>query len=113
LNGEGQTVAVVISGAHEQIGYSPEKIVQAATRDLTSCLPEFAKTKIIGSKVVKEPFATLSPVPGAEAKRPMPGSGMPGFSFAGDWTRTGFPATIESACISGEAAARAVLDRPN
>ncbi|MDE2143318.1 MAG: hydroxysqualene dehydroxylase HpnE [Elusimicrobia bacterium] len=105
MNGDGQTVAVVISGAHEQIGCSPEKIVQTAVRDLTACLPEFAKTKILGSKVVKEPFATLSPVPGSEAKRPLPGSGMPGFLFAGDWTRTGFPATIESACVSGHAVA--------
>jgi squalene-associated FAD-dependent desaturase len=108
MNEDGQTVAVVISGAHEQIGYSPEKIVQTAVKDLSACLPEFAESKILGSKVVKEPFATLSPVPGSEAKRPLPGSGMPGFSFAGDWTRTGFPATIESACVSGEAAARAV-----
>jgi hypothetical protein len=76
LNGGGQTIAVVISGAHEQIGYAPEKILSAATRDLTSCLP---------------------------------GSGMPGFLFAGDWTRTGFPATIESACVSGERAALAIL----
>jgi squalene-associated FAD-dependent desaturase len=103
---EKQTVAVVISGAHEQIGYSPEKILQAAKRDLGACLPEFKKAKVLASKVVKEPFATLSPVPGAEAKRPRPGSGMPGFAFAGDWTRTGFPATIESACLSGELAVK-------
>jgi squalene-associated FAD-dependent desaturase len=108
LSGEGQTLAVVISGAHEQIGYSPEKIVQAATRDLSSCFPEFAKAKILASKVVKEPFATLSPVPGSEKKRPLPGSGIPGFLFAGDWTRTGFPATIESACLSGELAAQKI-----
>lgn len=101
----GQTVAVVISGAHKQIGYSPEKIMAAATRDLAACLPGFSKAKMLASKVVKEPFATLSPAPGDEAKRPEPGSGMPGFSFAGDWTRTGFPATIESACLSGQAAA--------
>jgi hydroxysqualene dehydroxylase len=105
LTGEGQTIAAVISGAHEQIGYSPEKIMQTAVRDISSCLPEFRKAKILASKVVKEPFATLSPVPGSEARRPLPGSGMPGFSFAGDWTRTGFPATIESACVSGELAA--------
>ncbi|MCR4295543.1 MAG: hydroxysqualene dehydroxylase HpnE [Elusimicrobia bacterium] len=101
----GQTVAVVVSGAHKQIGYSPEKILAVATRDLASCLPEFSKAKILASKVVKEPFATLSPTPGSEAKRPEPGTGMPGFSFAGDWTRTGFPATIESACLSGQIAA--------
>lgn len=105
---EGQTVAVVISGAHRQIGYSPEKILAAATRDLAACLPGFDRAKVLAAKVVKEPFATLSPVPGSEAKRPEPGSGMPGFSFAGDWTRTGFPATIESACVSGREAAEKI-----
>ena len=99
---------MVISGAHKQVGYSPEQILQAAVRDLSACLPDFSKAKILASKVVKEPFATLSPTPGSEAKRPEPGSGMPGFSFAGDWTRTEFPATIESACVSGEIAARIV-----
>jgi squalene-associated FAD-dependent desaturase len=105
MKGEGQTLATVISGAHQHVGLSPEKILQIAVKDLTACLPEFSKAKILASKVVKEPFATLSPTPGSEAKRPEPGSGMPGFSFAGDWTRTGFPATIESACVSGYAAA--------
>ena len=105
LKEPGQTLAVVISGAHKQIGYSPEKILDVAKRDLAACVPEFSTAKIIASKVVKEPFATLSPVPGDEAKRPEPGTGMPGFSFAGDWTRTGLPATIESACVSGHLAA--------
>ena len=58
---------------------------------------------------MKEPFATLSPIPGDEAKRPEPGTGMPGFSFAGDWTRTGFPATIESACLSGQITAGRIV----
>ncbi|MEK7382990.1 MAG: FAD-dependent oxidoreductase, partial [Elusimicrobiota bacterium] len=108
LRESGQTLAVVISGAHAQIGLSPERILSSMIRDLSSCLPEFAKTKVLASKVVKEPFATLSPVPGAEAKRPEPGSGMPGFSFAGDWTRTGLPATIESACLSGHIVAQTI-----
>lgn len=110
LKGDGQVIAIVISGAHKEIGYSPEKILEIAKRDLASCLPDFAKAKILASKVVKEPFATLSPVPGSEALRPLPGSGIPGFSFAGDWTRTGFPATIESACVSGERAAELALE---
>jgi len=109
LDEKGQTLAVVISGAHAALAWSPEKILETASRDLASCLPAFAKAKVLASKVVKEPFATLSPVPGAEAKRPEPGSGMPGFLFAGDWTRTGLPATIESACVAGEAAAAKIL----
>jgi len=110
LDEPGQTLAVVISGAHEAVTWSPEKILETAKRDLGSCLPDFAAAKLSASKVVKEPFATLSPAPGAEAKRPEPGSGMPGFLFAGDWTRTGFPATIESACVSGFAAAEKLIN---
>jgi squalene-associated FAD-dependent desaturase len=109
LDESSQVLAVVISGAHSVIAWSPEKILEAVKRDLTACLPEFAKTGIIAAKVVKEPFATLSPTPGSEAKRPEPGSGLPGFLFAGDWTRTGFPATIESACVAGEVAAEKIL----
>ena len=105
LPGPGQVLSVVISGAHEQIGRLPDKIHQTAVGDLSACLSGFSRAKIVQWKVVKEPFATLSPTPGSEAKRPEPGTGMPGFSFAGDWTRTGLPATIESACVSGYAAA--------
>jgi squalene-associated FAD-dependent desaturase len=109
LPGPGQTVSVVISGAHEAVKLSPDDILKTAAADLSSCLPEFSKAKVLRSRVIKEPFATLSPVPGVEAKRPVAGTGMRGFHFAGDWTRTGFPATIESACVSGEMAADAVL----
>ncbi len=109
LPGAGQTVAVVISGAHEAVKLPPDEILAAAVADLSACLPEFPRAKVLRSRVIKEPFATLSPVPGAEAKRPVAGTGVPGFVFAGDWTRTGFPATIESACVSGERAAAAVL----
>ncbi|MBI3289576.1 MAG: FAD-dependent oxidoreductase [Elusimicrobia bacterium] len=101
----GQTLATVISGAHRRVGDAPDAILDVMKRELSGCLPGFSAAKVLAAKVVKEPFATLSPVPGCEAKRPAPGSGMPGFSFAGDWTRTGFPATIESACVSGYAAA--------
>ncbi len=109
LNGGGQYLSLVISGAHKQIGHDPKEIFAAAERDLGKCFPEFSKTKVLRWKVVKEPFATLSPVPGSDALRPAPGSGMPGFYFAGDWTRTGLPATIESATASGYAAVAAVL----
>ncbi|NNN07278.1 MAG: FAD-dependent oxidoreductase [Elusimicrobia bacterium] len=109
LNESGQTLSVVISGAHTAVAWSPEKILETTSRDLAACLPEFAQAKVLTAKVVKEPFATLSPVPGAEARRPDPGSGMPGFLFAGDWTRTGLPATIESACVAGETVAERII----
>jgi uncharacterized protein with NAD-binding domain and iron-sulfur cluster len=36
---------------------------------------------------------------------------LPNFFLAGDWTRTGWPATMEGAVISGYLAAEAVLKR--
>jgi squalene-associated FAD-dependent desaturase len=109
LKGGGQYLSLVISGAHKQIGWDPKEILAACERDLAKCFPVFAAAKVQRWKVVKEPFATLSPVPGSDVQRPSRSSGMSGFFFAGDWTRTGLPATIESAVLSGDLAAEAVL----
>lgn len=111
LPGPEQYLALVISGAHRQIGADPKLLFSAAQRDLARCLPEFQKATIKRWKVVKEPFATLSPGPGSEALRPKPGRAAPGWLLAGDWTRTGLPATIESAVVSGHAAAEEILGR--
>lgn len=111
LNAPGNYLALVISGAHKYVNTDPKTLLDIAKRDLSKCFPEFQRATIIRSKVVKEPFATLSPTPGSEALRPEPGQGAPGFHWAGDWTRTGLPATIESAVVSGHKAAEAILGR--
>lgn len=108
--GGGQYLSLVISGAHRHIGLPPEALVQGAQRDLARCFPEFQKATITKWKVVKEPFATLSPAPGSDSLRPLPGLAMPGFYFAGDWTKTGLPATIESAVVSGHRVAGAIVN---
>ena len=113
LPGGGQYLALVISGAHKQVAADPKLLLEIAKRDLARCFPDFQKATIKRWKVVKEPFATLSPVPGSDALRPGPSSGTPGFVFAGDWTRTGLPATIESAVLSGRRAAQLILDGGN
>ncbi len=107
--GGGQYLSLVVSGARKLLAWEPKALLELAKRDLARCLPAFQKATIQRWKVVKEPFATLSPVPGAEALRPRAASaGMKGFVWSGDWTRTGLPATIESAVVSGHAAAEAV-----
>jgi zeta-carotene desaturase len=55
--------------------------------------------------VIKEQRATFSAAPGTEALRLGPQSGIPNLYLAGDWTRTGWPATMEGAVRSGYAAA--------
>ncbi len=106
---QGQYLSLVISGARRHLGWSPAALRELAQRDLSRCFPVFKKARILRWKVVKEPFATLSPAPGSDRLRPAPGTGMPGLLLAGDWTRTGLPATIESAVLSGHRAAELVL----
>jgi hypothetical protein len=111
LERNGEYVSAVISGAHRELSLKPEELLKTAVKDIASCFGSFDVSWVRRWKVIKEPRATLSPVPGSEAMRPAPGSGMPGFYFAGDWTRTGLPATIESAVMSGHLAAQAVLNK--
>ena len=59
--------------------------------------------------VIKEIHATFSPAPGVDQWRPVQKSPIGGLYFAGDWTRTGWPATMEGAVRSGYLAAEAVL----
>jgi uncharacterized protein with NAD-binding domain and iron-sulfur cluster len=59
--------------------------------------------------VIKEKHATFSPSPGLEAKRPLPVTTIPNLFLAGDWTNTGFPATIEGAVLSGKKASELIL----
>jgi len=53
---------------------------------------------------VREKRATFSLAPGQPA-RPSSRTAVSGFYLAGDWIDTGLPGTIESAVVSGHAAA--------
>ena len=57
-------------------------------------------------QIVKEKRATFAATPAQDAKRPGPRGPIRNIILAGDWTRTGLPATIEGAIRSGETAAR-------
>jgi zeta-carotene desaturase len=58
--------------------------------------------------VVKEVRATFSARPGLEQERPLPETRLANLFLAGDWTRTGWPATMEGAVRSGYSAAEAI-----
>jgi uncharacterized protein with NAD-binding domain and iron-sulfur cluster len=61
--------------------------------------------------VIKEPFATFSCRAGAEMFRPDQKTPLANLFLAGDWTRTGWPATMESAVRSGYRCAELVLEK--
>ncbi len=97
--------SVVISGAHAFIDWQENRILAMVMEELRRVFPRVRKALLERYVVIKEHHATLSPEVGSEALRPDPHSPYQGLLLAGDWTRTGLPATIESACISGHSCA--------
>ena len=57
---------------------------------------------------MKEIRATFSARPGLEVRRPGNRTKVPNLFLAGDWTQSGWPATMEGAVRSGYLAAEAV-----
>ncbi|MBI4679368.1 MAG: FAD-dependent oxidoreductase [Elusimicrobia bacterium] len=105
----GQGLSLAVSAGRDVLKAAPAAFIEAALRDLAKCLPESRKARMTGWKVVKEDHARLSHARGTEERRPRPGVVLPGMSFAGDWTRTGFTASMESAVASGQRAAEELM----
>jgi uncharacterized protein with NAD-binding domain and iron-sulfur cluster len=72
--------------------------------------PAVRNVRLIKGTVIKEVTATFSPAPGVDQWRTGPESPIAGLWLAGDWTRTGWPATMEGAVRSGYRAAEALLE---
>ena len=103
-----QYLSLVISAAAKYVNLEKNRIVRMALEDLKQLMPEEAAAKVIHSLVIKEKRATFSPRPGIEAFRPSTRTSFSNFYLAGDWTDTGYPATIEGSVISGKKAAMAL-----
>ncbi|MEW6683012.1 MAG: hydroxysqualene dehydroxylase HpnE [Nitrospirota bacterium] len=94
-------VALVISAAHAFITRTTDELLDSALRDLRAHFPA-ARTAVLRHRVaIKEPHATFSPRVGSERFRPDQRTPLENFFLAGDWTRTGLPASIEGAVQSG------------
>lgn len=104
----GAYLHAVISAADAWIALSEEDIGERVLADVRACLPAARDAKLISVRAVKEKLATFAPLPGMEKVRPAV-AGTSGIFLAGDYTNTGWPATMEGATRSGYAAAAAVL----
>jgi zeta-carotene desaturase len=99
---------VVVSASRSLVEMDRKSLNDLAVRELSEFLPEVRKAALTKAHVVKELRATISAVPGMEAKRPPTHTRIPNLYLAGDWTRSGWPATMEGAVRSGYLAAEAV-----
>ncbi|MGC1583963.1 MAG: FAD-dependent oxidoreductase, partial [Candidatus Acidiferrales bacterium] len=108
-NDAAQYLQLVISASYDLVSRPRQEIVEMCVHELQDVLPATREAKLVKSTVIKEVAATFSPEPGSDQWRPGPRCSIENLFLAGDWTRTGWPATMEGAVRSGYIAAEAVL----
>ena len=101
----------VISASRVLAGQSQLEILKQVRAELAAVWPAVAEAQLLHSRQVTEKRAVFSPLPGSDALRPVQQSSLSGLQLAGDWTRTGWPATMEGAVRSGYLAAENILRR--
>ena len=104
----GSYIELVVSSSKTLIEKSRSEIVELALAEVREFFPAAREANLVKSTVIKEVNATYSPRPGIDAYRPSSVTVWPRVFLAGDWTATGWPATMESAVRSGYLAAEAV-----
>lgn len=97
-------ITLVTSAADEFIPMSNEEILELVFKELSEYFEEFKSGYVIDHLIIKEKRATFKPTIENSVARQNLKSNYNNILFAGDWTNTGLPATIESAVKSGEAA---------
>ena len=105
---QGRYIQLVVSASRSLSGMPRADVIALALRELAEFFPLAKKAKLEKAHVVKEIRATFSAAPGLEAYRPLNKTKFPNLFLAGDWTRSGWPATMEGAVRSGYLAAEAV-----
>ena len=104
-------LSFVISGARGLADKSSDELLAIIMSDLRAMIPAARDASVVKAIVLKEKHATMAPDPESARNRPTTATPMRNLFLAGDWVKTDLPATIESAVISGRAAADAVSAR--
>jgi squalene-associated FAD-dependent desaturase len=105
----GQYLQLVISASRDLLQKSRQEIIDLCLKEVRHALPAARDAQLVKATVIKEAAATFSPEPGCDRWRPEQETSVRGMFLAGDWTATGWPATMEGAVRSGYLAAEAVL----
>ena len=104
----GRYLQLVVSASRDLTALSRREIIDIAVGDLRLFFPRVRDANLVKAHVVKEQRATFSAAPETECLRPGTESSIANLYLAGDWTRSGWPATMEGAVRSGYIAAEAV-----
>jgi len=112
-----QHLHAVISAADAWMELDEAEIVRRVLEDVHHVLPTSKGLQPVEARSIKEKRATFAATPASERQRPSTapayaaGGAIENLLIAGDWTDTGWPATMEGAVRSGYAAAGALLGK--
>jgi zeta-carotene desaturase len=101
-------VQLVVSASRSLVEKPRQEIIALAVRELGEFFPSVRSASLERAHVVKEVRATFSACPGLTLERRGAQCEIHNWFLAGDWTRSGWPATMEGAVRSGYIAAEAV-----
>jgi zeta-carotene desaturase len=107
---EGRYIQAVVSASRSLLETPRNEIIGLAVRELAEFFPAVKEARLEKAQVIKEVRATFSAKPGLEGLRPSSRTHLKNFFLAGDWTRSGWPATMEGAVRSGYLAAESVAE---
>ena len=116
-NGSGKNVTnaqylqLVISASYDLLQKPRQEIIDLCLQEVRQALPGAREANLLKATVIKEAAATFSPEPGVDRWRSKQETRVRNLFLAGDWTDTGWPATMEGAVRSGYLAAEAVLNK--
>ena len=102
-------LSLVVSAARALVDKPSDEIVQLLVGELKRALPAARDARVRQARVITEREATIAHPAGGEGYRPRCQSPIDGLFAAGDYVRTGLPATIESAVRAGDEAAALAL----
>jgi zeta-carotene desaturase len=105
--GEGRYLQLVVSASRSLVPMPRNDVIALALKELAEFFPAVRDAQLEKAHVVKEIRATFSAGPRFEARRPGPRTRIRNVFLAGDWTASGWPATMEGAVRSGYIAAEA------
>jgi squalene-associated FAD-dependent desaturase len=108
LPGPGQYLTVSLSGAWDFWPMTKEELREKFIPELSRLLPAARDANVDRFIVIKEQRATFRTPPDAPPNRLPATTPLPNLVLAGDWTDTGWPATMEGAVRSGNTATQAV-----
>lgn len=108
INKQPGLMAVVISSDGPHMQLDNEQLIDQVKKEITLLYPDWPQAE--EAMVIREKRATFHCTSGINQSRPENKTPVEGLWLAGDYTNTGYPATLESAVRSGLQCAQQIID---